>query len=130
MPTNEQYESGAKILSERIRQSDSDVIKMKIISCLGNLRYSQYRATGEEKYKRLAKNCYRAEEKFLVKAIRAYGFDDRLIEQYNWYNYRPKMNEIKKRFARGEKLCKHDLEELEKYEKMIADEEFDRNNDI
>ena len=130
MATPQQYELGAQTLAQRARDSKSNVEKMKIMAYLGNLRDSQYRATGEERAKKLARNCRTAEEKFLVKSIRAYGLDKELLKKYDWYNYRPKMNEIQAKVARGEKVCRYYAEELKKYERELREEEFDRQCDI
>ena len=130
MPTQQQYELGAAILTLRARASDNLVDKMKIMSYLGNIRESQYKATGEERAKKLTRNCRRAEEKLLVRAIRAYGFVEQLIKQHEWYSYRPRMNALKERVANGGKACNHDLNELAKYNAMIEEERFDRSCDI
>ena len=130
MATLQQYELGAQNLTQRARDSKSEVEKMKIMAYIGNLRDSQYRATGEKRAKKLARNCRTAEEKFLVKAIRSQGLDNELLKRHDWYGYRPKMNEIQAKVARGEKVCKYYQDELIKYGKMLADEEFDRQNDI
>jgi hypothetical protein len=128
MPTNEQYEQAAQVLSKRAVEMRNPVEKMRTMSYLKNLRNSQYRNTGEERAKRLARNCLRAEEKFLIRAIRAYGLYDTLIKQYEWYMYPHKMEELRRKVARGEKICRYQAQELGEYNRR-RDEE-DRDNEI
>jgi len=130
MATKEQYELGARILIKRIRDTPYQVEKMRLMSYLKNLRTSQYKTTGEERAKILAKNCLRAEEKLLIKGIRLYGLDKTLIEQYEWYSYRFKMEELNKRVANGEKIPSYQALKLEKYNQEVEESRFDRSCDI
>jgi hypothetical protein len=69
MATKEQYEAGATILARRIQESQEMAEKMNLMNCLGNLRSSQYKHTGEERAKKLAENCYHASTRFFHKAV-------------------------------------------------------------
>jgi hypothetical protein len=69
MATKEQYESGADILARRVKEAPTFERKMTLMGCLGNLRSSQYKATGELRAKQLAENCYNASTRFFHKAV-------------------------------------------------------------
>lgn len=71
MPTNETYETGAKNLASRIRNTSNLKIKSGIMACLGNLRYSQYRSYREPRIRRLASNCYLAAKYLSYRACNA-----------------------------------------------------------
>jgi hypothetical protein len=60
MITKEQYERAADRVAQRIRNASALKEKEKIMLGLGNLRYLQYRNTGEIRAKVLAANCYLA----------------------------------------------------------------------
>lgn len=69
MPTNETYEIGAKNLAERIKTTQNLSEKAKIMTYLGNLRYSQYESTREPRARQLAGNCYIAAKYLNHRAI-------------------------------------------------------------
>lgn len=71
MATKEQYEEGAKNLAQRVRAAPSLGEKARVMTCLGNLRYSQYRATQETLALRLARNCYLAARSFHYQQLTA-----------------------------------------------------------
>jgi len=71
MATKEQYEKGAKNLAQKIREVQSPAEKARVMTCLGNLRYSQYRATQEAQALKLAGNCYLAARSFHYQQLTA-----------------------------------------------------------
>jgi hypothetical protein len=69
MATTQQYETGAKNLTAKIRESSDPITKLRMMIYLGNLRTHQYKTTGDERAKRLAENCYLASTSFYHKAV-------------------------------------------------------------
>lgn len=58
MPTIETYELGARNLAKDVRETSDRLRKAKLITYLGNLRYTQYVETREPRARKLAANCY------------------------------------------------------------------------
>ena len=71
MATNEQYEKGARNLIQRIRSAPNSAEKARVMTCLGNLRYRQYRTTQDPSAMRLARNCYLAARSFQAQQVTA-----------------------------------------------------------
>ena len=63
MATKEQYEQGAKNLATKVKETKNLLRKSEELQYLGNLRWSQYWSTGEERTRKLAINCYKASER-------------------------------------------------------------------
>jgi hypothetical protein len=64
MATNEDYENGARNLIWRIQAAPMPQEKEKLMNSMGNLRFAQYKATGETRVRKLAGNCYLAARNF------------------------------------------------------------------
>ena len=71
MATKEQYKKGAKNLTQRVREASTLAEKARVMTCLGNLRYSEYQATQESQALRLAGNCYLAARSFHYRQLTA-----------------------------------------------------------
>jgi len=71
MATNEDYENGAMNIIERIQETTRPQEKERLITGMGNLRFAQYRTTGDTRARRLAENCYFAARNFHYAAMEA-----------------------------------------------------------
>ena len=67
MLTEQQYERAADRVANKIRQSLELEEKERLMQGLGNLRYAQYKTTGNMNAKRLAANCFLASRSFHYK---------------------------------------------------------------
>ncbi|MEI7718789.1 MAG: hypothetical protein WCI72_02890 [archaeon] len=71
MATNENYENGAMNLIGRIQATQMPREKERLMNGMGNLRFAQYRTTGDTRARRLAANCYLAARNFRYTAMQA-----------------------------------------------------------
>jgi|WetSurMetagenome_2_1015567.scaffolds.fasta_scaffold378760_2 hypothetical protein len=65
-----------------------------------------------------------------TRLVEAYGLDKEAWRLERWYSYRPRMEALKKRAADGEALGENETKELVEYNRKMAEEEWDRHNDI
>lgn len=71
MATKQDYETGARVLAGRIKESQDPIARARIMNYLGNLRYAEYKHTENKDARRLAGNCYIAARFLNLKATTA-----------------------------------------------------------